>query len=70
MTNAQSKMMRRINYLPPNCPEMTNWVRSAGLASKYGRKIRVKIEEEQDNGDAVGFWNRAVKEKCRIFTTN
>ena len=67
MTNAQSKMMRRINYMPPNCPEMTNWVRSAGLASRYSKVIRIKIEEE---GGDIEFWNRVVEGKKSIYTTN
>ena len=69
MTNAQSKMMRRINYMPAGCPQMTNLIRKAGLTSKYSKAIRIKIEEEQDHDD-IRFWNRVVEEKKNIYPTS
>ena len=68
MTNSQSKMMMRINHIPAGSAQMSNLIRKAGLASKYSKVIRIKIEEERDNGD-IRFWNKVVEGKKNIYST-
>lgn len=66
MTNAQSKLMTKMESIPLMGRQMIHSLRQVGVVSKHAKTVRVKVDVEEDTDD-IGFWNRVVSEKKQIY---
>jgi len=66
MTNAQSKLIPKINHINIMGREITHGLRQAGIVSKYAKRVRVKVEREDDN-DGIEFWNSVLTGKKGLY---
>lgn len=66
MTNAQSKLIPKINHINIMGREITHSLKQAGIVSKYAKRIRITVEREDDNDD-IEFWNSVLSEKRNIY---